>query len=83
MVSKFELQLSYYVQIWTNALGKGMNPLYSPVAMGYIVLLLLFLKEVFVIRQPNKVTKLLLPPPISTLELFPYGLQTFNHHYCS
>ena len=26
-VSEFELQLVFYVHIWTNTLGKGMNPL--------------------------------------------------------
>ena len=46
IVSEFELQLCNYIQIWTNALGKGMNPLIFP-AMGQIVPLLFFLKDGF------------------------------------
>ena len=33
VVSKFVLQLRYYVLFWTNTLGKGMNPLIL-LAMG-------------------------------------------------
>ena len=41
VVSKFVLQLRYYVHFRANTLGKGMNPLILP-AMGYIVPLLFF-----------------------------------------
>ena len=35
VVSKFKLQSCYYVYFWTNALGKGMNPLIPfPCALG-------------------------------------------------
>ena len=27
VVSEFELQVCYYIHVWTNTLGKGMNPL--------------------------------------------------------
>ena len=30
IVSEFELQISYYIHFWTNALGKGMNLLIHP-----------------------------------------------------
>ena len=30
VVSKFKLQLGYYVHFWTNTLGKGMNSLIPP-----------------------------------------------------
>ena len=33
VVSEFELQSRYYVNLWTNTLGKGINPL-IPLAMG-------------------------------------------------
>ena len=33
VVSEFKLQSCYYVHLWTNTLGKGMNPLILP-AMG-------------------------------------------------
>ena len=40
-VSEFEFQSRYYVQFWTNTLGKCMKPLILPV-MGWIVSLLSF-----------------------------------------
>ena len=46
VVSKFELQLRYYIHFQTNTLGKGMNPLVFP-AMGWIVPLLFFHKDDF------------------------------------
>ena len=30
VVSTFELQSNYYVHIWTNTLGKAINPIISP-----------------------------------------------------
>ena len=48
-VSKYELQLSYYIQFRTNTLGKGMNPLILS-AMGLIVSMLSFYKDNFGIR---------------------------------
>ena len=30
LASEFELKLRYYVQFWTNTLGKGMNPFILP-----------------------------------------------------
>ena len=54
VVSKFELQLLYYVQFQTNTLEKGMNPLILP-AMSEIVPLLFFWKVSFGIEQPRKV----------------------------
>ena len=41
VVSKSELQSHYYIHLWTNTLGKGMNPLILP-AMGWIVALMFF-----------------------------------------
>ena len=34
VVSEFELQLRYYVQFWTNNLGKGMKPIYPFSSVG-------------------------------------------------
>ena len=31
LVSEVELQLRYDIHLWTNTLGKGMNPLMTPV----------------------------------------------------
>ena len=47
--SEFELRSRYYIYFRTNTLGKGMNPLIL-LAMGWIVQLLLFLKEGFGIK---------------------------------
>ena len=41
VVSEFVLQSRYYVHLWANTLGKGMNPLILP-AIGEIVPLLFF-----------------------------------------
>ena len=54
VVSKFVLQLRYYVHFRANTLGKGMNPLIFP-AMGLIVLLLFFKENGFGIKKPTKV----------------------------
>ena len=53
VVNEFELRLSYYVQFWSNTLGKGMNPLILP-AMGWIVPLLFFQKSGFGIKKRNQ-----------------------------
>ena len=34
VVREFEIQSRYYVHFWTNTLGKGMNPIILPPAMG-------------------------------------------------
>ena len=43
-----------YIHFWTNTFGKDMNPLILP-AMGSIVSLLFFYKDIFGIKQPIKV----------------------------
>ena len=53
-VSEFEPQSRYYVLFWINTLGKGINPFILP-AMGLIVLLLLFCKDGFGIKQSKKI----------------------------
>ena len=50
VVSKFELQLHYYVHFRTNTFGKGMNPL-IPLVMGLVVPLLFFYKDGFGIKS--------------------------------
>ena len=53
-VSKFEPQEWYYVHIWTNSFGKGMNPLTFS-AMSWIVSLLFFYKNGFLaLNNPPK-----------------------------
>ena len=47
--SEFKLQPLYYLHIWINTLGKGMNPLILP-AIGKIVPLLFFYKDDFGIK---------------------------------
>ena len=47
--SEFELHSHYYFHFRGNTFGKGMNPLILP-SMGWIVQLLLFLKEGFDIK---------------------------------
>ena len=54
VVGKFKLQLSSYVHLRTNTLGKGMNPLILP-AMSQIVPLVFFWKDGYSIKQPKKV----------------------------
>ena len=49
IVSEFDFLSCYYVHFRTNALGKGMNSL-IPLAMGWIVALLLFYKDDFHIK---------------------------------
>ena len=49
IVSEFKLQLQHYVHFRAITLGKGMKPLILP-AMGYIVPLLIFLKDVIDIK---------------------------------
>ena len=35
-VGEFELQLRFYVHFWTNTLGKDVNPLISPIMVGWL-----------------------------------------------
>ena len=47
VVNEFKFQSHYHVYFWSYTLGKGMNLLVLPLAMGKIVSLLFFFKDGF------------------------------------
>ena len=59
LVNEFKLQLCYYIHIRTNTLGKGIWTPLSSLTIGWIVPLLSFYKDVFlVLNNPQKLMSL-------------------------